>query len=85
MENIKLKNTSSWIFTGRAAKNSGLTSVNEDPSLVLSLETFKDLCLNRCNLNCSAMTSCLMLSGRAAKKDGSTPSGISTPAKKNCV
>ena len=77
---------------GRAARNSALISVTSLPDAAVKLFeeddpttaavapeaaccSLKVLCL--CSLSCSAMTSLRMDSGRAAKKEGSTPSGIS--------
>ena len=66
---------------GRAARNSGLTSVT--PSDCASCCTCWARCWIRCSRICSIITSCRMFSGNAARNDGSTPSGSTTSAQTN--
>ena len=58
---------------GSAARNSGLTSLT--PSCAACSCCSCARCWMRCSRSCSAITSCRMFSGSAARNDGSTPSG----------
>ena len=69
--------TSSWMLGGKAARNSGLTSMAPGVSADCCCCCCA-LCWSRCKRICSAITSWRMFSGRAARNDGSTPSGKSS-------
>lgn len=79
--------TSSWMAGGSAARNSGLTSVTPAPPASIGVaaeDNAEDTGVREGGLIPSwfCRTSRRMSSGRAARKDGSTPSGRLMPAGK---
>lgn len=79
MNRTSVLQTSSCTSGGKAARNSGLTFRSAFPSFSFVVAVRCDGG-GGCNPSCSARTSRRIASGKASRKEGSTPSGIGIPS-----